>query len=106
MGADLFESFVGSIIACASLASSHAEIALPFWVAGFGILAATIGFWTVSTKDDADQSELLHALHRGVYSSSILVIVFTIISVEILFNGSKLGYKFFACVLIGLIAGI
>jgi len=76
MGADLFESFVGSIIACASLASSHAEIALPFWVAGFGILAATIGFWTVSTKDDADQSELLHALHRGVYSSSILVIVF------------------------------
>ncbi|CAL6345106.1 unnamed protein product [Bathycoccus prasinos] len=106
MGADLFESFVGSIIACASLASSHAQIALPFWVAGFGILAATIGFWTVSTKDDADQSELLHALHRGVYSSSILVIVFTIISVEILFNGSKEGYKFFACVLIGLIAGI
>jgi H(+)-translocating pyrophosphatase len=111
MGADLFESFVGSIIACASLAddsrgTSHAEIALPFWVAGFGILAATIGFWTVSTKDDADQSELLHALHRGVYSSSILVIVFTIISVEILFNGSKLGYKYFACVLIGLIAGI
>merc|ERR1740127_409471 len=106
MGADLFESFVGSIIACASLASSHAEIALPFWVAGFGILAATIGFWTVSTKDDADQSELLHALHRGVYSSSILVIAFTIISVEVLFNGSKLGYKFFACVLIGLIAGI
>jgi len=106
MGADLFESFVGSIIACASLASSHAEIALPFWVAGFGILAAAIGFWTVSTKDDADQSELLHALHRGVYSSSILVIVFTIISVEILFSGSKLGYKFFACVLIGLIAGI
>ena len=74
MGADLLESFVGSIIACASLASSHAEIALPFWVAGFGILAAAIGFWTVSTKDDADQSELLHALHRGVYSSSILVI--------------------------------
>ena len=68
MGADLFESFVGSIIACASLASSHKEIALPFWVAGFGILSAAIGFWSVSTKDDANQSELLHALHRGVYS--------------------------------------
>jgi len=106
MGADLFESFVGSIIACATLAESHAEIALPFWVAGFGILAAAIGFWTVSTKDDADQSELLHALHRGVYSSSVLVIVFTIVSVEILFNGSRTGYKYFACVLIGLIAGI
>lgn len=106
MGADLFESFVGSIIACASLAKDHKQIALPFWVAGFGILAAAIGFWSVSTKDDADQSELLHALHRGVYSSSLLVIIFTIVSVELLFNGSKDGYKFFACVLIGLIAGI
>ena len=105
MGADLFESFVGSIIACASLAA-HAKKSRCCWVAGFGILSATIGFWSVSTKDDADQSELLHALHRGVYSSSILVIVFTIVSVEILFNGSKDGYKFFACVLIGLIAGI
>merc|ERR1711940_350104 len=40
MGADLFESFVGSIIAAASLAQNSRELALPFWIAGFGILAS------------------------------------------------------------------
>ena len=63
-------------------------MALPFWISGFGILAATIGFWTVSTKDDASQTDLLHALHRGVYTASVLVIVFAIACVEILFDGS------------------
>jgi len=133
MGADLFESFVGSIIACAALAGSNVEIsslganfpmstevcavdealglllremALPFWIAGFGILAASIGFWTVSTKDNASQSELLHALHRGVYSSSLFVTIFAIVSVQILFDGSSRGWKYFACIMIGLVAGI
>jgi len=106
MGADLFESFVGSIIACAALSSDNRELALPFWISGFGILAATIGFWTVSTKDDASQSELLHALHRGVYSASVLVIVFAIACVEMLFEGSKVGYRYFGCIIIGLVAGI
>ena len=106
MGADLFESFCGSIIACAALSQNNREMALPFWIAGFGILAATIGFWTVSTKDDANQSELLHALHRGVYSSSVLVVVFSIACVEILFDGSKQGYRYFGCVILGLVAGI
>ena len=65
------------------------ELALPFWISGFGILAATIGFWTVSTKDDASQTDLLHALHRGVYTASVLVIVFAIACVEILFDGQQ-----------------
>jgi len=106
MGADLFESFCGSIIACAALSNNNRELALPFWISGFGILAATIGFWTVSTKDNATQSELLHALHRGVYSSSILVVVFSIACVEILFDGNKQGYRYFGCVILGLVAGI
>ena len=106
MGADLFESFCGSIIACAALAPTLRELALPFWISGFGILAACIGFWTVSTKDDASQSDLLHALHRGVYSASILVVVFSIACVEILFDGSKQGYRYFGCIILGLVAGI
>lgn len=55
MGADLFESFVGSIIAAAVLAENRAELAFPFWIAGFGILAAVIGFFMVHTRDDATQ---------------------------------------------------
>mmetsp|Transcript_8271 Transcript_8271/g.32958 ORF Transcript_8271/g.32958 Transcript_8271/m.32958 type:complete len:776 (-) Transcript_8271:1606-3933(-) len=106
MGADLFESFCGSIIACAALSNNLREMALPFWISGFGILAATIGFWTVSTKDDASQTDLLHALHRGVYTASVLVIVFAIACVEILFDGSKQGYRYFGCIILGLVAGI
>jgi H(+)-translocating pyrophosphatase len=106
MGADLFESFCGSIIACAALSSDNRELALPFWIAGFGILAAVIGFWTVSTKDDASQSDLLHSLHRGVYSASVLVIVLAVACVEILFDGNNLGYRYFGCIIIGLVAGI
>lgn len=73
MGADLFESFVGSIIATATLADNNRELALPFWIAGFGVLAAIVGYFTVRTHDDASQKDLLHSLHRGVYVAAILV---------------------------------
>ena len=59
MGADLFESFVGSIIAAAVLANGDtARIMLPFWVAGGGIVAALCGFFFVSTKEGASQKEV------------------------------------------------
>ena len=108
MGADLFESFVGSIIACASLAGNAREVCLPFWLAGFGVIAAAIGFWTVSTKDNASQGELLHALHRAVYTASALVTIFAIVCTQILFDGEpdRIAWKYFVCIVIGLIAGI
>ena len=65
MGADLFESFVGSIIAAATLANGDAiKVALPFWIAGAGIVASVIGFFAVGTKDGASQRQLLFALHK------------------------------------------
>ena len=85
MGADLFESFVGSIIAAATLADTPRELALPFWVAGFGIAAAAIGFFIVQTKDDATQSELLHAIHSGMYLASVLVVGLSAVAVHVLF---------------------
>ena len=88
MGADLFESFVGSIIASAALATNSRELALPFWVAGFGIVAAIIGFFVVRTKDDASQSQLLHTLHFGTYVSSAVVVGLSALSVYILFSDS------------------
>eukprot|EP00958_Prasinococcus_capsulatus_P007478 scaffold699_cov385-Prasinococcus_capsulatus_cf.AAC.23 len=86
-GADLFESFVGSIIAAATLADNAREMALAFWVGGFGILAAFIGFFTVSTKDDATQKDLLHSIHRGIYVASFIVIGLSAAAVAILFEG-------------------
>ena len=51
MGADLFESYVGSIIAAATLAPRDCEVALPFWLAGAGVVASLVGTFAVSTKE-------------------------------------------------------
>merc|ERR1719326_1084923 len=59
MGADLFESYAGSIIAACTLATSEfpvpavqeAAIALPFWVSGFGIVCSIIGTYAIKTSD-------------------------------------------------------
>merc|ERR1719201_1469812 len=121
MGADLFESFVGSIIAAATLANGDtARIMLPFWVAGGGILAALVGFFFVSTKENASQKELMWALHKGTIVSSILVLGLSALWTYILFqmnegqcdlagncsNRSKEGWEIFACIVIGLFAGV
>merc|ERR1719321_2475994 len=76
MGADLFESFVGSIIACVTLAKGDVVlIALPFWLSGAGVLSSFIGFWFVSAKEGAGQKDLLWALHKAVYTACGLVLV-------------------------------
>lgn len=109
MGADLFESFVGSIIAAATLANGNAvKIALPFWIAGAGIVASLFGFFAVSTKDGANQRQLMFALHKGVIASSVLVLAFSAIIVSQFFPGdyAREGWMIFACIAIGLIAGI
>ncbi|GMH33954.1 hypothetical protein BSKO_01788 [Bryopsis sp. KO-2023] len=111
MGADLFESFVGSIIASATLAETNADIAYPFWIAGFGVVAAVIGFFFVRTKDNATQKELLWTLHSGVYVASILTVGFSALAAYILFydndkHEEQEAWEKFACVVIGLISGI
>lgn len=108
MGADLFESFVGSIIAAATLAEGDiAKITLPFWIAGAGILASVFGFFAVGTKDDASQKDLLHALHKGTITASIFVLGFAAIIVHLLFPHSPSeGWELYGCIVIGLVAGI
>ena len=114
MGADLFESFIGSIIAAASLASNKRELALPFWIAGFGILASALSVAAVRTKDNAKQRDLLHALHGGVYSASILICLLSALAIWLLFSdgswsmsiGASTAWKYYGCILIGLSSGI
>jgi K(+)-stimulated pyrophosphate-energized sodium pump len=108
MGADLFESFVGSIIAAITLANGDITlIMLPFWISGAGIIAAIIGFFAVSCKDDAGQKELMFALHKSTIVSSTLVVGFSALIVAFLFDGrSKEGWEVFGCIVIGLVAGV
>jgi len=111
MGADLFESFVGSIIAAATLASNSNEIAYPFWIAGAGIICAAIGFFFVKTKEDATQNELLHSIHLGMNIASVLVvgaaagITYGLLDKDMPYQNDY-PWKVFGCILIGLAVGI
>ena len=76
MGADLYESYVGSIISCGALASAAGlgfnGVLVPMLIAAIGIIASIIGTFFVSTKEGATQKSLLGSLRRGTYIASIL----------------------------------
>lgn len=107
MGADLFESYVGGIIAAVTLADGDiALILLPFYVAGGGIIAAVVGYFAMGVNDDAGQKELMWALSKGNLVSSVLVVGITAAVIVQLFQGrEKEGWETLACIVIGLIAG-
>jgi len=108
MGADLFESYVGSIIAAASLgvvmtsasASPYAYVGLPFLIAAGGIIASLIGSFLVKTKEDATQEDLLGTLRRSVWASSGIVLVLSAFLVLL----SGVSFNYFWAILIGLVA--
>ncbi len=110
MGADLFESYVGSIIAASSLAfagaaadaSMSGRAILPFLVAAVGIVSAIIASFFVRTKEGATQHDLLRSLRAGVYGASGLVLVGVAALVAL---DGELGWNLFGVVAVGLIAG-
>jgi len=108
MGADLFESFVGSIIAAMQLAQGDTtKVMLPIWVAGLGIFSSFFGYFAVSAKDGASQKDLMFALHKGTIVSSIFSLGFSAILCGTLFeNREEEGWKIFGCIVLGLVAGI
>ncbi|MCR4425662.1 MAG: sodium-translocating pyrophosphatase [Firmicutes bacterium] len=79
MGADLYESYVGSIVATAALGASLRLgvnwVIMPFTIAALGVVAAIAGSFFVKSGEQAEQSVLLGALRRGVYSTSAIVLV-------------------------------
>ncbi|MEN3203041.1 MAG: sodium-translocating pyrophosphatase [Atribacterota bacterium] len=103
MGADLFESYVGSIIAAmilgAALAQNVAGLLYPLLIAGLGVIASILGTFFVSARDEKG---LAAALNRGTYASGILVVIFSLIASLLLFRG--LGP--FVATVAGLIAGV
>eukprot|EP00931_Biecheleriopsis_adriatica_P064807 TRINITY_DN3949_c0_g1_i5.p1 TRINITY_DN3949_c0_g1~~TRINITY_DN3949_c0_g1_i5.p1 ORF type:complete len:798 (-),score=189.29 TRINITY_DN3949_c0_g1_i5:68-2461(-) len=115
MGADLFESYVGSIIAAATIGSKFegtagsAHIALPLWLSTLGVACSMIGFFAVSTKQegkgwDVKLGALMWALEKGMYVAAVLFIGGAAGIIAILFN-STYGWKVYGCILLGLLAG-
>ncbi len=109
MGADLFESYVGSIIAAATLGlvmvgastNAMAYVTLPFLVAGGGIIASLIGTFLVKTEENATQEQLLATLRRSVWGSSGIVIVLSLILTML----AGVPIQYFLAIIVGLVAG-
>ena len=104
MGADLFESFVGSIVAAMILGifafpNTMSGVMYPLILAGGGTLASIVGTLFVNTKDEKG---LASALNRGTYISGALVIVISLVASLLIF---KTAGPFVATVA-GLLAGI
>ncbi|MEN6383905.1 MAG: sodium-translocating pyrophosphatase [Phycisphaerales bacterium] len=115
MGADLYESYCGSILATAALGAALPMAALsqygmdplkavlsPMIVAGIGTILSIIGMYFVKCKEDATQKNLLNALLRGTLGSSILII-FAVIG---LVYAGWISWGVFWAVISGLVAGV
>ena len=109
MGADLFESYVGSIIATMTLvisatfiSDSKDAVVLPFFIASIGIVSSIIGTFLVRTKEGASMGSLLWSLRTGIFSAGIIVLVITLLGALT----SMFPLEVFWIILTGLIAGV
>lgn len=107
MGADLYESYCGSILATAALGAvlpgiGAEKVIAPMIVAAIGIILSVVGIFMVRTKESAGMKELLRSLLTGTLGSSILILIALLVLVY--FGFMSLGI--FAAVLSGLIAGV
>ena len=107
MGADLYESYVGSIIATMALAVaaglSFYGAAVPMLIAAVGVICSIIGILMVRTKEKADQGSLLWALRRGIFGAAILIAIASYFIVKFILPGN-IGVYY--SVIVGLLAGI
>lgn len=108
MGADLYESYVGSIISTAALAVAAGlgfnGVTVPMVLAAVGILASIIGSFFIKTKEGANQKNLLMALRRGVWISAGLIAVVAYPLIHYVLGQEHIGLYF--AILSGLLAGI
>ena len=107
MGADLYESYCGSILATAALGAALPGAGLtyvisPMLVAAIGIVLSIVGIFMVRTKEDADTKSLLRSLLTGTLGSSILVLITLFVLVKLDF----ISLGIFGSVLSGLAAGV
>ena len=113
MGADLYESYCGSILSTAALGATafamngdmqlRAVIA-PMVIAAIGIFLSLIGIFLVRTKEGASMKELLHSLGLGTNVSAALIAVATFAILYLLGIENWLGLSF--SVISGLVAGV
>ncbi len=111
MGADLYESYCGSILATAALGAAltvhngedlSSKVIAPMLVAAIGIILSIIGIFMVQTKEDASAKSLLNSLLIGTGGSSVLILA-AIAGMAAL---DWISWGIFGSVVSGLIAGV
>ena len=111
MGADLYESYCGSILATAALGAAAFRmepdaqfnaILAPMLIAAFGVILSLLGIFLVKTKEGASQQQLLRALDRGINVSSLLIVGASFLVIHLL----GLSYWICGSVIVGLVTGI
>jgi K(+)-stimulated pyrophosphate-energized sodium pump len=113
MGADLYESYVGAVIAAMALGISTfvgkelvmQSVAYPLLIAAVGIICSVVGSFLVQAREEASQGELLRALRRGVYTSAVLIAL-TALLITVLLFGSWSYWGLYVALVLGLAAGI
>jgi K(+)-stimulated pyrophosphate-energized sodium pump len=135
MGADLYESYCGSILSTAALGFATAQsmqhgmvdatasmpwVVLPMVIAGIGIFLSIAGIYMVRTGEEVSLKTLMAALFRGINGATILTAIGALFAAVILLNDSKLiepyGFGLFginkyiwgvwAAIVVGLVAGV
>ncbi len=113
MGADLYESYCGSILATAALGAAayinnpEAQMKLvlaPMLIAAVGIILSIIGIFVVKTKEGATQRNLLQSLARGINLSSFLILIFSLGALYLLEIDNMWGI--WGAIVVGLLTGI
>jgi inorganic pyrophosphatase len=115
MGADLFESYVGSLIAAVSLAlyyedSQLSRFQLPGFLAGAGIFCSALGVFAVSTKEEgagwnSNLGKLMWALEKGMYLAGFVFIACAFGICRQMFP-EDLANRIFGCIVVGLVTGM
>jgi K(+)-stimulated pyrophosphate-energized sodium pump len=113
MGADLYESYCGSILSTAALGASafalqpamqYKAVIAPMLIAAVGIILSIIGIFSVRTKEDTNMSALLKALGIGTNLASVLIVVATFLILWLL---GLDNWQWISCsVVMGLIVGV
>ena len=108
MGADLFESYAGSIIATIALGLAAGYsitsdiVILPLIIASIGIVASILGTFLIRTKDGASMSDLLWTLRYGIFGAAILTLIGSGAYIYI----NEIDFNLFWVIVVGIVVGI
>lgn len=106
MGADLFESYVGSLVSAITLGVVYAKesgAVFPLVIAALGVLASVIGCFFVKGDENSSPHK---ALKYGSYSAAIVVMIGSLILSKMFFNGFKEAIAIIFGLVVGLLIGV